>query len=84
MPTYTFLNIDTNEVEEHIVSISKYDQFKLDNPHLQRHFEKGETASFGDPVRLGLKKPDSGFRDVLKEVRKKHDAKFTRSTINTH
>lgn len=26
----------------------------------------------GDPIRLGLRKPDSGFRDVLKTIKSHH------------
>lgn len=83
MPTYTFKNLNTNEIEEHSMRISQYDEFKSNNPHLERYHEPGEGPAMGDPVRLGLKKPDAGFRDVLKEIRGKYDAKLTRSTINT-
>lgn len=37
------------------------------------------TPAFGDSVRMGLKKPDDGFRDLLKKIKNKH----RRSTINT-
>lgn len=30
------------------------------------------ALSIGDPIRLGIKKPDDGFRDVLREVKKAH------------
>ena len=28
--------------------------------------------TLGDPVRLGQKKPDIGFREILKEIKKKN------------
>lgn len=30
------------------------------------------TANFGDPVRMGHKRPDAGFNDRLKEIKKAH------------
>lgn len=83
MPTYTFRNTQTNEIETHTMRISEYDNFKANNPTLERFFESGEGPAMGDPIKLGLKKPDAGFRDVLKEIKGKYDAKLTRSTINT-
>ena len=38
MPTYQFLNTETNEVEEHRMSYTVLDEFKQNNPTLQRHF----------------------------------------------
>lgn len=83
MPSYTFRNLNTQEIETHVMRISQYDEFKANNLHLERYHEPGDGPAMGDPIRLGLKKPDAGFRDVLKEIRGKHDAKLTRSTINT-
>jgi hypothetical protein len=38
-----------------------------------------QAPPIGDPHRLGLKKPDAGFRDVLKNIKSHHK----RSNINT-
>ena len=38
MPRYDFKNIETGEIKEYVFSYTGYDQFKLDNPHLERHF----------------------------------------------
>jgi hypothetical protein len=35
--------------------------------------------NIADPTRLGIKKPDSGFRDVLDKVKKAHP----RGNVNT-
>lgn len=67
MPIYTFLNANTKEIEEHTVNMRDYDDFKKNNPHLERHFVPGEGA-LGDPVRLGITKPDGGFREVLSKI----------------
>lgn len=68
MPRYTFLNINTNEVEEHYFGISSYDGFLKDNPQLERYHEPGQGAAMGDSVRLGIRKPDSGFQEVLSKI----------------
>lgn len=69
MPTYTFLDSATNELVEHIMKMSELDQFKLDNPHLERALV--DAPSFGDPVRLGITRIDNGFREVLARVAEK-------------
>lgn len=67
MPTYTFLNTKTKEIEEHIVNMRDYEDFKNNNPHLERHFTPGE-GSLGDPVRLGITTTDAGFKEVLSKI----------------
>jgi hypothetical protein len=37
-------------------------------------------AAIADPTRLGVKKPDAGFRDVLKRIKR---ASGKRNTVNT-
>lgn len=68
MPTYTFKNKDTDEIEEHMFRISEYDKFKEDNPHLERFIDG--TPGMSDPVRLGLVKPSEGFRELLRKIKK--------------
>lgn len=67
MPTYTFLNTNTKEIEEHRVSMRDYDDFKKNNPHLERHHTAGE-GSIGDSVRLGITTTDGGFKEVLSKI----------------
>jgi hypothetical protein len=77
MPNYTFYNKKLKEEFIEHMSMSELDNFLLINPHL----EQVVTApAIADPTRLGLRKPDSGFRDVLKRVKK---ASGRRNTINT-
>lgn len=68
MPRYTFLNSETNQVEEHYFGITHYDDFIRDNPHLQRFHEPGQAANLGDSVRLGIRTHDNGFREVLSKI----------------
>ena len=68
MPRYTFKNKETSEIEVHYVSISDYDNFKESNSHLERYIEPGESTPMGDPVRLGIRTVDNGFREVLSKI----------------
>jgi len=81
MPTYTFKNKDTEEVFDISMSISERDQYVQDNPHLQQLITG--APAIGDPVRLGLRKPDAGFRDVLKKAKEAHPgSRRVKNTIN--
>jgi len=77
MPRYTFRNNVTNEVFEHDMKISERDQYVQDNPHLTQLITG--APAIGDPSRLGLRKPDAAFRDVLKNVKHIHK----KDNINT-
>ena len=77
MPKYTFQNINTGDTFEEWMKISELDEYKLQNPHLKQLIVG--APSLGDPARLGLKKPDDGFRDVLKNVKHHHK----KDNINT-
>ena len=68
MPRYDFLNKDTGEVEEHTMSYKDLDQFKIDNPHLERYFSTESLHVMSDGSRLntpGTGKPDSTFEKYV-------------------
>lgn len=48
--------------------ISELDTYKAQNPHLEQIISR--APAIADPSRLGLRKPDAGFRDVLKRIKK--------------
>jgi hypothetical protein len=76
MPTYTFLNKNTNEYEDHWMKIAELDFFKESNPHLEKVIM--DAPGCCDPFVAGRMKPADGFRDLLKNMKKKHRG----STIN--
>jgi len=80
MPTYNFINNDTGEEFTEFMSISALDQYLKDNPNVTQLVSGAPLIHSG----RGLGKPDQGFRDLLKDMKKKHSQGFTRSTINTH
>jgi hypothetical protein len=77
MPTYRFVNEKGEEFEE-FMTISALDNFLKENTNLTQLVNGAPMISSG---RGG--KPDQGFRDLLKDMKKKHSGGFTRSTINT-
>jgi hypothetical protein len=77
MANYTFYNEKTKKEFDISMPISELDSYKENNPHLKQLIVSAPRIV--DPTRLGLKKPDAGFRDVLKKVKKAHRG----STVNT-
>lgn len=80
MPSYEFKNTKTGEVIEKFCSVSVRDEMVASGEWEMHH--SGTAATIGDPVRMGMKKPDSGFRDLLKEIKKNNSRGFSKSTIN--
>jgi hypothetical protein len=77
MPVYSIMNTETNEVFEVNIKFAELEQYLETNPNLKQVFNK--FPGLGDPVRLGMRKPDNGFRDVLKTVASHH----RKNDINT-
>lgn len=78
MPVYTFRNENTNEVADFNMSMSEMDTFVKENPNMTREYNKsvGVITGFN-------KKPDGGFRDMLREIKKSNSRGFSKSNINT-
>ncbi len=68
MPIYTFKNNETGEVYEEIMSISACEEMLEHNTHITQELNH---LSIGDSVRLGLRKPDQAFRDILGNIKKR-------------
>lgn len=68
MPIYPFLNKNTGEVLEFVMSSSELDEFKNNNPHLERYFSPETLPGLGDGIRMnvaGVGKPDSTFEKYV-------------------
>lgn len=78
MPTYRFLNTITNEEFEDFMSISNLEGYLKDNPHFVQLVNGAPMIVSG----RGMKKPDQGFRDILKEIKTKHSKGISKSTVN--
>ena len=79
MPTYRFVNNETGVEFEEFMTISALNDYVKENPHLTQLVNGAPMISSG----RGVGKPDQGFRDLLKDMKKKHSQGITRSTINT-
>ena len=81
MPNYTFHNNETDETWNDHMSYDELKSFLKENPHINQVFT---AIPIADPTRVGIKtKPDDGFRDLLKDMKKKHSRGITKSSINT-
>ena len=80
MPTYRFLNNETGEEYEEFMSISALDTYLEENPNITQLVNGAPSLHSG----RGMGKPDDGFRDVLRQIKKNANKGITRSTINTH
>lgn len=69
MPTYTFRNKETLEEVTMILSLSEREKFLEEN---QNYIQVPPVVAFGDSVRLGIRRIDDGFNDVLKKAKKAH------------
>lgn len=76
MPMYTFINKETNESEDKIMSFAERDAYLAENPHIKQALA---TPPLGDSARLGITKVSDGFNDILKNAKKSH----LHSTIQT-
>lgn len=79
MPNYSLHNTQTDERWIAQMGIAEKEQYLKDNPHIVQ--ELTTAISLGDPVRLGIKRIDNGFRDVLRSVAKAHPLS---KGVNTH
>ena len=68
MPTYEFVNTKTGKVEEHLISISAYDAFKADNPHLERYYSEPPLFSYSGTGDMAGKKTDNTWKEVMHKI----------------
>lgn len=66
MPTYTFRDNNTGDVFDRLMKWSDREIFLKENPNIEPVI--GGAPSLGDPVRLGVRRPDSGFNEVLSKI----------------
>ncbi len=69
MPTYTFQHIETEEQKTMFLSLAEREKFIKENTD---YFQVLSTPSFGDSIRLGIRKHDNTFNDMLKRMKNNH------------
>jgi hypothetical protein len=68
MPRYDFKNSITNEIETHTMSWLDLEQFKKNNPNLERYHSAENLPIFSDGIRMSTPKtgqPDSTFEKYV-------------------
>ena len=74
---YEFRNKETGEIEEHVMKLSEYDQFKEEHPELERVITAGTGGFIYEPgTRL---KVDGGFQEVIAKADERLGKKVHRS-----
>lgn len=74
MPTYTFKNKETEEEFEKFMKNSEREEFLKNNPDIEQTYRYAPSVGYDDSH-----KPDDGFRDILRKVKKDHPG----SDVNT-
>jgi hypothetical protein len=72
------MNNTTNEEYEQFMSISALDVYLQENTHITQMVNGAPMIVTGVP-----RKPENGFRDLLKDIKKSNSRGISRSTINT-
>lgn len=67
MPTYSFEDLETGEVETHILSLSEREEYLKNNPNKKQLLS---VPSLGDSVRLGVTRTPDSFQSLLKNISK--------------
>lgn len=67
MPTYLFKDSVTSEIFETVMKISELEEYMKTNPTHQRYYD-GVAPGMVDPVRVGVRKKDAGFKEVLQKI----------------
>ena len=68
MPTYDFLNTNTNKMEELFMSISEMEEYVKENPHIQ-------IAPAAPAIVSGVnieQKMDTGWKETLQKISEAH------------
>lgn len=65
---YLFINLETEQLEEHTLRISEYDSFKENNPHLERFIDGAPSFSYNGTGDFGSRKPDDTWKEVLQKI----------------
>lgn len=66
MPTYSFKNNVTGVIEDLFMSMSARETYLAEHPELEVVIL--QPVGFGDPVRMGITRPDQGFKEVLQKI----------------
>lgn len=72
MPTYKFRHKETGEEFEKFMGISARDTYLQENPNLESLVSGAPMIC--DPVRVGVTRKDTGFKEVLQKIHSRSPA----------
>ena len=72
MPTYNFRNKETGEEFEKFMGISAREVYLQENPNIETMISGAPMIC--DPVRVGVRKKDAGFKEVLQKIHSRSPA----------
>jgi len=79
MPLYEFINKETNETFDKFMSIASREDYLKENPHIQPVLSAPPLV---DPVSIGVRRTDQGFKEVLQRIDKLTPGSILKSTTN--
>lgn len=79
MPVYDIKHKETGEVSERVMSITAMEEFLENNTEYEKYFGNHNNAMV-DVVRMGIRKPDNGFREVLAKVHQTPGSQLDKTT----
>jgi hypothetical protein len=62
------------------MKIAEKEQYLIDNPNIEQAITT--APALGDPVRLGVRKIDNGFKEVLQKIHSKTPGSALNTTAN--
>lgn len=69
MPYYNFKNNETGEIFTLEMKMADRETYLSANPNITQLIS---TTRIGDPISLGIRKPDKGFNNLLRAMKKGH------------
>ena len=67
MPLFEFIDNNTNEVFEKLISNAEKDVFLEENPHIKQLLD-APMISMDSTRFMGVRRVDSGWKDVLRKI----------------
>ena len=67
MPLFEFINTETKEVFEKIISNADKEEYLADNPHIKQLLD-APMISMDSTRFMGVKRVDQGWKDVLRKI----------------
>jgi len=68
MPMYEFINTETEEVFEKMLSLAEYDNYMKENPNVKRYYSQAPAMSYSG-TQSKLTKAGDGWKEVQDRIK---------------